>query len=80
MPKNLAVINTVSKNLRVIDVVPKNLPVEDVVPKNLGIESQTTTRSYQVAFAPGVIKLSVPLLTFSSPGTETQWSESGGVF
>ena len=68
------------QNLKVIDVISKNQAVIDVISKNQAINPQTTTRSYQVAHTAGVIMLSVPLITYSSAGTETQWSEGGGGF
>ena len=80
MPKNLAVVDVLPKNNIVIDVLPKNNKVQDILPKNMAIDSQTTTRSYQVAHSAGVIMLSVPLILYPTAGTETQWSESGGIF
>lgn len=68
------------KNLIVEDIIPKNAAVEDVIAKNVQVDPQSVTRSYQVAHTAGVIMLSVPLITYASAGTETQWSESGGVF
>ena len=66
------------KNLVVLDVLPKNQQALDVLPKNVAIDSQSTTRSYQVAHTTGVIMLTVPYITYPTAGTETQWSEGGG--
>ena len=68
------------KNLIVIDTIPKNNQVLDTIPKNQAINPETLTRSYQVAHTAGVLMLTVPFLTYPTSGTETQWSDSGGVF
>ena len=76
MPKNFQVVDILPKNEAVIDVLPKNEAVIDVLPKNLKLSGELT-QSYSVAHTAGVIMLSVPLILYSSAGTETQFSETG---
>ena len=78
LPKNQRVLDILPKNEAIIDFKPQNESVIDVISKNMSINPQTLTRSYQVAHTVGVVMLSVPLITYSSAGTETQWSEGGG--
>lgn len=78
MPKNRLVFNEVPKNNFVFDEVPKNKMVFDEKPNTSKMVGETT-RSYSVAHTVGVIMLTVPLITYSSAGTETQWGESGGI-
>ena len=69
MPKNRLVFNEIPKNNLVFDEKPNASNMKGEI-----------TRSYSVAHTSGVIMLSVPLILYSSAGTETQWGESGGVF
>lgn len=59
-----------------IDIKPKVGSEIDIKPK-IG-ELRDRTRSYSVAHTAGVIMLSIPLITYPTAGTETQWSDSGG--
>lgn len=61
------------------DIKPRGANIEDVKSRNLEL-GEEVTRSYTVAHTAGVLMLTVPFITYSSAGTETQWSESGGVF
>jgi len=67
----------------VVDIRPKNLSVVDVKPnmtdKGSGLQGETT-QSFSVAHTAGVLMLIIPFITYPSSGTETQWSESGGIF
>lgn len=69
MPKNKAVLEYKAKNNKAILKKP-----------NISGMTGELIQSYTVVQSLGGIKLSVPLITFSSAGTETQWGESGGVF
>ena len=69
MPKNRLVFNEIPKNKLVFDEKPNTSNMKGEI-----------TRSYNVAHSTGVIMLSVPLILYSSSGTELQWGESGGVF
>lgn len=67
------------QNLKVFDEKPLVKAVFDEKPNTSNMQGEIT-RSYNVAHTTGVIMLTVPLILYSSAGTEVQWGESGGVF
>ena len=76
MPKG-SIEDIKPRNSVIQDTKPWNGAIEDIKPRNLELGKEVT-RSYAVAHTVGVIMLTVPLITYSSAGTETQWSEGGG--
>ena len=77
MPKG-SIEDIKPRNSVIQDTKPWNSIIEDIKPRNLELGKEVT-RSYNVVLAAGGLMLSVPLLTYPTAGTVTQWSEVSGV-